>query len=187
MEEIHAVTLPDENDLYVVVMTERIYKKLKAIKDIVDGSNEVVNFLLFGERKYNGVIWLDNILSLVVRCKKPQKSIREIDRHIVNLIDSCERGDYEYSLTKPVVCIGSTTDDFYFNYFEAYNGKLKKYFVFAKDKIEVFGLLMCEVNAISLVNDKYLDGKNYKQKNCELYVTNNKYDIQYGKVKILKK
>jgi len=209
MDKIHPVSLPGEDNSYlvasnnfdlisdraiftsknlesVIVVTEEVYSSLEKSKEIAKITNREVNFLLFGETRYNGIIWLDNIVLSVVDSNIKERSLYEMDEHITHLIASYNHGDYEYSSSKPVICIGSTTDDFYLNHFSSVTEVLSNYHIFAEEKIEILGLSVVKSNN-SFIGYKHNKENKTSQKFSKLYVAYSNSDNNYGIVKILKR
>ena len=63
MTPISPVKMGNVNINNNIVITEEAYKELIKIRNITQQNNQEVAYLIFGEEKANGTVWLDTVIS----------------------------------------------------------------------------------------------------------------------------
>lgn len=135
------------NEKNNIIITEEVHKELLKIRNITRQTNNEVAYLIFGEEKPNGTIWLDKIVSDYNPAYTRSANFRNIDHELNNYVDQIENGQYDNS-NKRVLCHGHThgitnvSDNFSFGDLIAYVELTNLHPLFKQRKVETLGMMM---------------------------------------------
>ena len=130
-----------------VVITEDAYRELEKIRNITLQTNQEVAFLLFGEEKPNGTIWLDTVVSTYQPSSRTNASFSGVSSTLNKYVNDIESGIYDNG-NKQVICHGHThgtspvSDNFSFGDLISYVEFNNAHPLFKRRKIETMALLM---------------------------------------------
>lgn len=135
------------NESNNIVITEDVYSKLLKIRNITNQTNSEVSYLIFGEEKQNGTIWLDTIISTYKPSSRTSASFDSLNSVLNEYVRGIEKGDYN-SGNKQVICHGHThgispvSDNFSFGDLISYVEFNNAHPLFKNRQIETMALLM---------------------------------------------
>ncbi len=105
MTPISPICMPNVNKKHTVVITEEAYKDLQRIQQITKETNNEISFLLIGEEKPNGTVWLDTILSEFKADSRTSAGFGEnINKALTNFINMYKNN--QLGGNKPIICHG---------------------------------------------------------------------------------
>ncbi len=90
-----------------VVVTEEAYRELIKIRNITLRTNNEVAFLIFGEEKPNGTVWLDTVISSYQSSSRTVANFDGINAALNKYVKDIAAGEYR-DANKQVVCHGHT-------------------------------------------------------------------------------
>lgn len=167
MTPISPVKMGNVNINNNIVITEEAYKELIKIRNITQQNNQEVAYLIFGEEKANGTVWLDTVISTYKSSSRTTANFDDINSTLNQYVNDIERGVYD-NANKQIICHGHThgitpvSDNFSF-------GDLITYVEFAnlhplfkeRKKVETMAMLMppCgDFNFIMYENNPIYEG-----------------------------
>ena len=154
------------NSRHNVVITEEAYRDLLKIRQITNQTNGEVAFLLIGEEKPNGTIWLDTVLSTYQASSRTQASFKDLSNALGQYVRDVQAGMYNNG-SKPIVCHGHThgtsrvADNFSFGDMISYVQFNSVHPMFQNRQIETMGMLMPpsgDFNFIMFENNPQYEG-----------------------------
>ncbi len=105
MTPISPTSMPIVNREHAVVITEEAYKDLQKIQQLTRQTNNEVSFLLIGEEKPNGTVWLDTVLSEFKANSRTNAGFGEnINETLTSFIDMYRNN--QLGNNKPIICHG---------------------------------------------------------------------------------
>jgi len=166
MTPISPVKFGNVNVANYVIITEEAYRKLVKIRQLTLETGQEVAFLVFGEEKPNGAVWLDTIVSTYQPSSRLGASFDGINQVLDGFICSFENGEYDGG-NKQIVCHGHThglspvADNFSFGDMISYVQFHDLHPLFKSRKIETMAMLMPpsgDFNFIMYENDPRYEG-----------------------------
>lgn len=130
-----------------VVITEEAYKKLMKIRNITNQTNTEVSYLIFGEEKPNGTVWLDTVISTYQPSGRTSASFDGINVALNEYVRGIENGEYNNG-NKQIICHGHThgispvSDNFSFGDLISYVEFTNLHPLFKNRQVETMGMLM---------------------------------------------
>lgn len=130
-----------------IVITEEAYRELLKIRSITSQTNLEVAYLIFGEEKPNGTVWLDTVISTYQPSSRTSASFDEINGALNEYVRGIESGEYNNS-NKQVICHGHThgvspvSDNFSFGDLISYVEFANLHRLFKNRQVETMGMLM---------------------------------------------
>ena len=131
----------------IVIITEEAYRDLMRIRNITLQTNREVSYLLFGEEKPNGAVWLDTVISTFKPSSRTSTDFSEINGVLDKYVKDIEKGEYN-GANKQIVCHGHThgtspvSDNFSFGDMIAYVLLNNAHPLFKNRQIETMAMLM---------------------------------------------
>lgn len=130
-----------------VVITEEAYKELIKIRNITRQTNQEVAYLIFGEEKPNGTVWLDTVISTYQPSARTNASFDGINGALNEYVSGIEAGEYDNG-NKQIICHGHThgtstvSDNFSFGDLISYVEFNNLHPLFKNRKVETMAMLM---------------------------------------------
>ncbi len=130
-----------------VVITEEAYKELIKIRNITLQTNQEVAFLIFGEEKPNGTVWLDTVISTYQPSARTSASFDSINGVLNEYVRDIEAGEYNNG-NKQIICHGHThgtspvSDNFSFGDLISYVEFNNAHLLFKNRQVETMAMLM---------------------------------------------
>ena len=78
-----------------IVITEEAYNELIRIRNITHQTNQEVAFLIFGEEKPNGTVWLDTVISTYQPSSRTSASFDGINESLNEYVRDIALGEYD--------------------------------------------------------------------------------------------
>lgn len=147
MTPISPAKMENVNSRHNVVITEEAYNDLKRIRTITKQTNNEVAFILLGEEKPNGTVWLDTVLSTFKPSLRTQANFDEINYALSKYIKEISQGKYN-NANKQIVCHGHThgtspvSDNFSFGDLISYVEFNNLHPLFINRQVETMALLL---------------------------------------------
>lgn len=147
-----------------IVITEEAYRNLLKIRNITQATNQEVSYLILGEEKPNGTIWLDTVISTYQPSSRTSASFDGINNALNGYVEEIEHSNYE---NKQVICHGHThgtspvSDNFSFGDLISYVEFNNMHPMFKNRQIETMAMLMppCgDFNFIMYENNPVYEG-----------------------------
>lgn len=130
-----------------VVITEEAYRELIKIRNITNQTNLEVSYLIFGEEKPNGTVWLDTVISTCQPSNRTSASFDGINSALNEYVRGIEAGEYNNG-NKQIICHGHThgtspvSDNFSFGDLISYVQFANAHPLFKNRQVETMGMLM---------------------------------------------
>ena len=130
-----------------VVITEEAYKELMKIRGITQQTNQEVAFLIFGEEKPNGTVWLDTVISTYQPSARTSAVFDGINGVLNEYVRDIENEKYKNE-NKQIICHGHThgispvSDNFSFGDLISYVEFNNSHPLFKNRQVETMALLM---------------------------------------------
>ena len=99
MTPISPIKMGNVNSRHNVVITEETYKALMRIRTITEQKNNEVAFILLGEEKENGTVWLDTVLSTFEASQRTKAGFEGINKYLSQYIRNSSMGLYQKKKT----------------------------------------------------------------------------------------
>lgn len=166
MTPISPLYMDNVNSNHNIVITEEAYKELQKIRDITRETNREVAYLIFGEEKPNGVVWLDTVISDYIPASTTAAIFTNIDDILNKYVESIQKGDFNNG-NKQIVCHGHThgrtqvSDNYSFGDLISYVQLANAHPLFQKKQVETMAMLMppCgDFNFIMYDNNQNCEG-----------------------------
>lgn len=147
MTPISPIKMGNVNSRHNVVITEEAYKDLMRIRTITEQTNNEVAFILLGEEKENGTVWLDTVLSTFEASQRTKASFEGINKYLSQYIAKIAKLDYK-KMKKQIICHGHThgtspvSDNFSFGDLISYIQFNNLHPLFANRQIETMAVLL---------------------------------------------
>ena len=90
-----------------VVLTEEAYRELLKIRNITNETNKEVAYLIFGEEKPNGTVWLDTVICDYKTSGITSADFSNITSSLNEYVNGIINGDYDNG-NKQIICHGHT-------------------------------------------------------------------------------
>ena len=90
-----------------IVISEEVYAELIKIKGTTNETNQEIAYLIFGEEKPNGTVWLDTVISTYQPSGRAVASFDGINSALNEYVRGIEQGEYADG-NKQVICHGHT-------------------------------------------------------------------------------
>lgn len=162
------------NERNNIVITIDAYKELLKIRNITNQTNMEVSYLIFGEEKTNGTIWLDTVVSTYIPSSRTSASFELINGVLNEYVRQIENGEFDNS-NKQVICHGHThssssvSDNFSFGDLISYVQFTNLHPLFKDRKVETMAMLMPPCGDFNFI--MYENNPNYEG----FYVFSNVY------------
>jgi hypothetical protein len=147
MTPISPIKFGSVNPSNNIVITEEAYKALLRIREITRQTNQEIAYLIFGEEKPNGTVWLDTVVSTFKPSSRSSASFEEINPVLRKFISDFQNGQYEGG-NKQVVCHGHShgtspvSDNFSFGDMISYVEFNNLHSLFKNRNIETMAMLL---------------------------------------------
>ena len=149
-----------------IVITEEAYKELIKIRNITRQTNQEVAYLIFGEEKPNGTVWLDTVISTYKPSSRTSASFDGINEALNEYVRGIEAGEYNNG-NKQIICHGHThgtspvSDNFSFGDLISYVEFNNAHPLFKNRQVETMAMLMPpsgDFNFIMYENNQQYEG-----------------------------
>lgn len=166
MTPISPIKMGNVNINNNVVITEDAYKELIKIRNITRQTNQEVAYLIFGEEKHNGTVWLDTVISTYQPSARTNASFDGINGALNEYVSGIEAGEYDNG-NKQIICHGHThgtspvSDNFSFGDLISYVEFNNLHPLFKNRKVETMAMLMPpsgDFNFIMYENNLHYEG-----------------------------
>lgn len=166
MTPISPIKMGNVNINNNVVITEEAYKELIEIRNITAQTNQEIAFLIFGEEKPNGTVWLDSVVSTKKPSSRTNASFAGISGVLNEFVRGVEAGEYNNG-NKPIICHGHThgrspvSDNFSFGDLISYVQFNNAHPLFKNRQIETMAMLLPpsgDFNCIMYENNPQYEG-----------------------------
>lgn len=130
-----------------IVITEEAYKELLKIRNITKQTNQEIAYLIFGEEKPNGTVWLDTVVSTYQPSGRTVANFEGVNGALNEYVRGIEAGEYNNG-NKQIICHGHThglspvSDNFSFGDLISYVEFANAHHLFKERKVETMGMLM---------------------------------------------
>lgn len=147
MTPISPLEMGKVNEKHNVVITEEAYQELIRIRNVTNQTNLEVAYLIFGEEKQNGTVWLDTVVSTYKPNSGTSTNFKELKVVLNNYINKIEAGEFN-NANKQIICHGHThgmspvSDNFSFGDLISYVQFANSHDLFKNREIETMGMLM---------------------------------------------
>lgn len=147
MTPVSPVAMGNVNERNNVVITEEAYKELLKIRQITAETNQEVAYLLFGEEKPNGTVWLDTVISSYRPSNATSANFSDINGALNEYVQGIQNGNFNNG-NKQIVCHGHThgitpvSDNFSFGDLISYVQLNDAHPLFKNRQIETMAMLM---------------------------------------------
>lgn len=147
MTPISPILMGNASERNNIVVTEEAYKELLKIRQITSQTNQEVAYLIFGEEKPNGTVWLDTVISSYKPSSTSSADFSEINKALNNYVQGIQNGEFNNG-NKQVICHGHThgispvSDNFSFGDLISYVQLNNAHPLFKNRQIETMAMLM---------------------------------------------
>lgn len=147
MTPISPMKMGDVNQKNNVVITTEAYLELVEIRNITNRTNQEVAYLILGEEKPNGTVWLDTVVSSYRPSSKTSASFDSINSTLNEYVREIEAGEYANG-NKQIICHGHThgispvSDNFSFGDLISYIEFANMHPLFKNRQVETIGMVM---------------------------------------------
>lgn len=162
---ISPVAMGNVNSRHNVVITEEAYRELLRIRQTTAQTNCEVAYLIFGEEKPNGTVWLDTVISSYQGSSTLYADFSGISKVLDKYIEGIQNGDFNNG-NKQIVCHGHThgrgpvSDNFSFGDLISYVQFNSAHPLFKNRQVETMGMLMPPCGDFNFV--MYENNPNYE-------------------------
>lgn len=131
----------------IIVITEEAYKELLKIRNITRQTNQEVAYLILGEEKPNGTVWLDTVISTYQPSSRTNANFDGINGALNEFVRGIEAGEYNNG-NKQIICHGHThgtspvSDNFSFGDLISYVEFNNLHPLFKNRQVETMAMLM---------------------------------------------
>lgn len=166
MTPISPINMGNVSERNNIVITEEAYKELLKIRNITYQTNQEVSYLIFGEEKANGTVWLDTVISTYQPSSRTSANFDGINSALNEYVNGIEAGEYNNG-NKQIICHGHThgtspvSDNFSFGDLVSYVEFNNLHPMFKNRQIETMAMLMppCgDFNFIMYENNQAYEG-----------------------------
>lgn len=149
-----------------VVITQEAYNELIKIRNITLQTNKEVAYLVLGEEKPNGTVWLDTVISTYNSSARTYASFESLNPVLNEFVRGIEAGEYNNG-NKQVICHGHThgvspvSDNFSFGDLISYVQFNNLHPLFKNREVETMAMLMSpcgDFNFIMYENNPQYEG-----------------------------
>ncbi len=153
---ISPVKMGNVNASNNIVITEEAYQELLKIRNITSQTNEEIAYLMFGEEKPNGTVWLDTVISTYQPSGRTSASFDGINSSLNEYVRGIEQGEYDNG-NKQVICHGHThgispvSDNFSFGDLISYVQFNNLHPLFKNKQVETMAMLMPPSNDFNFI------------------------------------
>ena len=147
MTPISPVKFGNVNAANNIVITEQAYRDLLKIREVTRRTNQEVAYLIFGEEKPNGTVWLDTVISTYKPSSRTEASFNELNPVLNQFVTDFQNGAYKGG-NKQIICHGHThglspvADNFSFGDMISYVQFNNLHYLFKNRNIETMAMLM---------------------------------------------
>ncbi len=130
-----------------VVITEEAYNALMRIRSITNQTNKEIAYLIFGEEKPNGTVWLDTVISTYQPTARTSANFDGIIGVLNEYVRGIENGEFNDG-NKQIICHGHThgispvSDNFSFGDLISYVEFNNAHPLFKNREVETMAMLM---------------------------------------------